>query len=229
MNTNGPRWKRLLGEGLVILASVYLAIVLEGRSDDRQRTEEAIDALVQLRAELRADRADLTEVMAEQANLDRQYARLDGWLADPASLPADSFTALLDSVAFSNRTMFPRSSAWTTMVTSGQLRFLRDPALVTHLANLYENVNPRIEYNGEFYDRAQVEVVGTAVPLVWDSGRGRFLTGDADVIAGLRGRLRYLHVAWNGWYLMYLGEYVGDLESRIRDVEAYLETHGHGD
>ena len=67
----GVSWRRLLSEAVVIVASVYLAIVLEGMSDDRDRATEAVDALVQLVEELRKDRSDVAEVIAEQENLSR--------------------------------------------------------------------------------------------------------------------------------------------------------------
>jgi hypothetical protein len=37
---HGVSWRRLLSEAVVIVASVYLAIVLEGMSQDRDRASE---------------------------------------------------------------------------------------------------------------------------------------------------------------------------------------------
>lgn len=218
--------QRLLGEAFVIVVSVYLAIFLQERADDRERTEEALDALVQLRAELRSDRSDLSEVLAEQREIDVRYARVDRWLSEPRTAPAESLTAALDSLGYSNRTMFPRKSAWTTMVASGQLRYLRDPGLVVRLANLYENVNPRLEYNGRFYDEANEDVMGGTAPLTWDAERGTFLVDDPRGVAGFRNRLRYLHLAMNVWYLRYLEDYGEQLEARLAEVDGYLAAHG---
>ena len=66
---HGVSWRRLLSEAFVIVASVYLAIVLEGMSDERDRASEAVDALVQLVEELRKDRADVAEILVEQESL----------------------------------------------------------------------------------------------------------------------------------------------------------------
>ena len=117
----GVSWRRLLSEAVVIVASVYLAIVLEGMSDDRDRATEAVDALVQLVEELRKDRSDVAEVIAEQENLSRLYVNLRRWFEDPSSMPADSVQETLDLVAWSNRTMFPRGAAWTTVVAGSSL------------------------------------------------------------------------------------------------------------
>ena len=46
------------------------------------------------------------------------------------------------------------------MVAARQLVDLGDPALVSRLANLFENLNPRLEYNGEISDDW---VIGIAV------------------------------------------------------------------
>ena len=98
---HGVSWRRLLSEAVVIVASVYLAIVLEGMS----------------------------EVLVEQENLSRQYVNLLRWFGDPSSMPVDSVHESLDVVAWSNRTMFPRGAAWTTRVAAGQLRYLDDAPL----------------------------------------------------------------------------------------------------
>jgi hypothetical protein len=222
-------WQRLLGEAFVIVISVYLAIFLQERADDRERTEEAIDALVQLREELRSDRSDLLEVLAEQRQIDLRYARVDQWLSARDGAPTDSLTAALDSLAYSNRTMFPRKSAWTTMVASGQLRYLGDPGLVVRLANLYENANPRLEYNGRLYDEENIDVLGSAAPLAWDAERGAFPSDDPRAIDGLRNRLRYVHLSQTRWYIQYLEEYGEQLEARLAEVNAYLATQGRSD
>ena len=220
---HGVSWRRLLSEAFVIVASVYLAIVLEGMSGERDRASEAVDALVQLVEELRKDRADVAEILVEQESLSRQYLNLLRWFGDPTSMPADSVQESLDTVAWSNRTMFPRSAAWTTMVAAGQLRYLDDAALVTRLGNLYENVNSRIEYNGAMYDENLNEVMRTTVPATWNFGNQTLLTVDPIQVITLRGQLHYLHVAFNGWYLWYLAQYAEQLDGLISDVERYLD------
>lgn len=220
---HGVSWRRLLSEAVVIVASVYLAIVLEGMSEDRDRASEAVDALVQLVEELKKDRADVAEVIAEQESLSRQYVNLRRWFKAPSSMPADSVQQTLDTVAWSNRTMFPRGAAWTTMVAAGQLRYLDDVALVKRLGDLYENVNPRLEYNGAAYDENLNATMRESVPTVWDFEGRRLLTGDPDAVARVQGQLRYLHVTFNGWYLWYLAQYAEQLDGLISEVEAYLD------
>lgn len=63
------------------------------------------------------------------------------------------------------------------MVASGQLRYLGDPGLVVRLANLSENRNPRLQYNGRLYDEDVADLLGRAAPLAWDAERGASARG----------------------------------------------------
>lgn len=218
----------MLVQGLLIVVSVYVAIVLEGISADHRDAREAREALAQMLGEMRQDRADLQEIRAEQLERDRQYVSLDRWLSAPASIPADSFTAALDAVTGSNRTLYPRRSAWTTMVAAGQLRDLDDPELVTRLGNFYESVNDRVIDNGNDYDASLDDVGRNSAVHVWDPSAGRLLTSEAAEIAVFRNQLHYLHYSWNRWYLDLLGDYERQLDALIGELETYLQAHGGG-
>ena len=106
-------------------------------------------------------------------------------------MPGDSVQEYLDIITTSNRTMFPRRSAWTTMVASGQLTELDNPDLVTRLGNLYENLNERLEYNGRYYDSDLSEFAPGYVASIWDTHNVRLLTNDPVALAGFRNRLRF--------------------------------------
>ncbi|MGD8495427.1 MAG: DUF6090 family protein [Gemmatimonadales bacterium] len=221
-------WRDILVQGLLIVVSVYLAIVLEGISADRRDAREARQALVQMLGEMRQDRADLQEIRAEQRERDGQYADLDRWLSAPASMPADSFAAALSAILGSNRTLYPRRSAWTTMVAAGQLRDLDDPELVTRLGNFYESVNDRVIDNGNDYDASVDDVGRNSAIHYWDPSAGRLLTSEAAETAVFRNQLRYLHESWNVWYLDLLGAYERQLDALIGEIETYLQAHGGG-
>jgi len=219
-------WGRLAAEGLVIVASVYLAIGLEGRAQDRERAEEATAALAQLREELRSDQADIGEIRAAQEGLADHYRNLMDWFANPASMPGDSVQEALDHLTTNNRTMFPRSSAWTTMVASGQLTELDNPALVTRLGNLYENINDRLIYNGEYYDTDLSRFAFGPGVSTWDSQTRRLLTRESRALAEFRNHLYRLYHAWNQYYLALLDEYEAEVEGLIDAVGEHLQEQG---
>ena len=219
-------WGRIALESALIFGSVYLAIQLESRSQDRRDVREARAALAQLLGELRRDADDLAEVRASQDSLSERYAAISRWLEDPTTVPGDSMTAALEYLGLNNRTMFPRQAAWTTMLAAGQLPDLDDPALVTGLGDLYENIIPRLEYNGRYYDEDLNAAFNMGVVEIWDSARMRFAPGGEAVAIRLREHIRRLWYAWNQYYIDLLDAYGERLVDAAGAVESYLERHG---
>lgn len=219
-----PPWSRILGEGALIIVSVYVAILLEGMSQEREARTSAHLALVQMLGEMREDSADVEEIREEQLTRIKQYKDLDEWLAKPDSVPLDSMAETLDLVFFSNRTLYPRRSAWTTMLAAGQLAELDSPGLVLRLGDFYESLNARVVDNGDDYDDNLNDVARNSAPEYWDGANGRLLTTDVDELVKFRNQLRYLHISWNVWYLDLLDQYQLTLDSLILEIESYLES-----
>ncbi len=197
-----------------------MAIVLEGQSAERGRKDEARAALQQLRAELVLDRADAQDVVEAQRRIGIDYSDLIRWLENPATMPTDSFDVVIRRVGFSNPTAYPRKGAWSALSSTGLLSAIGDPELVVRVADHYENLVARVEYNGNDYDELLNATMVESVPTVWDRVRAR-PTGD---LTALRGRLDYLATAWNGYYQELLATYVAELDGLIIDVDAYLAS-----
>lgn len=226
MNLPKLPWTKLLAEGALIIVSVYFAIVLEGMSQDREEKLAAHTALAQMLDEMREDQSDVSEIRAEQIERDRQYRTLIKWLANPESLSPDMVGDALDAIFFSNRTLYPRRSAWTTMIAARQLAEIDDPALVTRLGNFYESFIVRVIDNGYDYDDNLNAIARTSASEIWDGVNRRLLTTDARQITVFRNQLRFMHLAWNLWYLDLLGEYGRTMDSLILEIESYLEENG---
>jgi hypothetical protein len=227
MNDNSPRikWRKLLLEGAMVVASVYVAIFLQGISDEHAHHQEAGRALILLRGELARDREDLNVIMAAQQDRDVRHRRLDRWLRDVAGAPSDSVAADIHALFSINRTLFPRSASWATMIAAGELNDLDDPELVSRLADFYENRNTRLEYNGSAYDNWVVQVAQTGIPEVWDQSSGNFISRDPIAIARLRGRLAGIHELGLG-FISLLEQWREALDSLISEVDLYLRTQG---
>jgi hypothetical protein len=216
--------RRVLGEGALIVASVYLAIVLEGWSSQRAEAADARAGLQQVRSELLADRADLQEILQEQRELSALYQRLLAWLDAPASMPTDSVHRALVRLGATNRTMFPRRGAWTSMVSSGRLAAVGDDRLVARLGSFYGNITERLEYNGRDYDYNLNEVARVTVSEVWDRS-SREPIGD---LRSLRNQLAYVDLAWTQFYLDLLAEYEAELLAVLEDLDRHLGLEGSG-
>lgn len=215
-------WVKLLGEGALIIVSVYFAIVLEGMSQDREAELSAHTALAQMVGEMRKDSADLDEIREEQLATDRQYKALDQWLESPESAPLDLVAEATDAIFYSNRTLYPRSSAWTTMVAAGQLGELDAPGLVARLGDFYESLIPRVIDNGNDYDESLNDIARNSATKIWDGVSGQLLTTDVRQLAVFRNQLRYMHLSWNVWYLDLLDDYERRLDALVLEIEAYL-------
>lgn len=222
MSGRGGRipWRRFLGEALLIIVSVYVAIVLEGLSSDRERREEANDALLQLRGELVLDRTDAQRVLEYQRGLASDYTTLIDWLGHPATMPTDSAGALLKRISLSNPTAYPRKGAWAALSSTGLLSAIDDPELVIRIADHYENLVARVEYNGNDYDELLNATMMESVPKAWDRVESRSI-GD---LTEVRSRLDYLATDWNGYYRELLTAYAEALDSLVSDVDRYLES-----
>ena len=220
-------WTKILGEGLLIIVSVYLAIFLEGVSQDREGKISAQLALGQMLGELREDSEDVEEIREEQLARNKQYENLDEWFASPDTMPLDAVAETLDLVFYSNRTLYPRRSAWTTMLASGQLAELDSPGLVLRLGDFYESLNARVVDNGNDYDESLNDIARNSAPDYWDGVNRRPLTTDVHELTRFRNQLRYLHISWNIWYLDLLDHYQQTLDSLILEIETYLATENH--
>lgn len=220
-------WMRFLGEAVLIVSSVYLAIALEGASAERSQRSEAVAALTALRVELESDQSDAREIIALQEEQGRSSDRIQAWLAYPETLPADSFSAALLHVLTDNRTMFPRKASWTTMVSEGQLAVLGAPDLIGRLANLYEHSNVRLEYNGDRYDDTTQDLLRSHLPYVWDFNGRRLLADDAASIRTFASMMLQVQ-RQNRGYTALLTAWATEVESVQAMVESYLSLRGGG-
>jgi hypothetical protein len=219
-------WAKLFGEGALIIVAVYFAIVLEGMSQEREAELAAHTALAQMLGEMREDSADVDDIRAMQFVRDKLYIDLDQWLESPESIPLDSMAESVDSIFLSNRTLYPRRSAWTTMVAAGQLGELDAPDLVARLGNFYESVTVRVIDGGEDYDENLNDIGRNSATEIWDGGNGRLLTTDVRRLTVFRNQLRYMHIGWNLWYLDLLDNYQQTLNSLMLEIESYLWANG---
>ena len=226
MSGQAFKLQRVAGEAVLIIASVFVAIVLEGMWQERVQATEARAALGQLLNELREDRVEVERVIARQLEIDGEFAELRSWLAEPSTLPADAFNKNMDSISLDNTGLYGRQSAWSNMVASGYLPLLNDSALVSLLADLYERRMTRLLANNENYDNINIALMRVAGAAIWDGDNRRLLTDDPLAISSFRGELRYVHIAWTKWYIDFCYRYAGALDELIVDVEAYLQEYG---
>jgi hypothetical protein len=222
-----PVWRKIVAkmvvEFLVILVSVYLAVALEGASQDRTEFEQAVEALTQLLGELREDRTDFRRIVGLQDELGRRYEDLVRWLDNPETMPPDSVGMALTAV-WENPTLFPRQASWRMMIASGQLSDLQQPELMLQLGHLYETAYSRLDYHSRFYDQGLSDLFQREVSPKWDPVARTLRTDDLAEIRRLRSDLGWVHGAFSAYYVETLREYSIELDAVIAAVEDFLEV-----
>jgi len=218
---------RLAGEAVMIVISVYTAIVLQGISNDRDQRALARESLLTVRSELMAEQQLALRYARQKKERGVLFSRLSKWLNSDGSIPADSFGVALEGILTGNITAFPRRAAWTTMVSKGQLEFVGNAELVGRLADLYDRWADRIRYNGQGYDEALWSVSRTTLPSIWDRRSSRFLRSDREARLELDGQLFQLEI-WNDSYGALLDRWAETIGQALDDIDQSLGLHRGG-
>ena len=227
MQKQRPPLLRWVGEFVLIVGSVFLAVYLEGASQRRAEHEAARVALAQLLGELREDLLDFDRIIAHQTALDSTYSDIHRWLGQASGVPLDSLEDALVRVSVDNFTLFPRRASWATMVNSGQLTDLDAPELVLLLGKLYETAYARIDYNSSDYDESlQATLLASRTGIHWHTLGTDPLSDDRAAVAEVASALEWIHITWNVWYRDLLVEYRPSLQEAILAVEAELDRGG---
>ena len=220
MSSAGGRWGRLLAEGLLIVASVYLAIFLEGLSQEADRRAEARVGLEQLVAELRLDLQDVDRVRGFQEERVHQYQEFLRLLQTPEGPTLDSIAAMANRIASGNWTLYPRKGGWTTLRDGGLLSHISDRGLAVRIADHYENRTARIEDNGALYDREW----GPSVLYTLTEADAWVELGRVDDVEKLRSRTRFFEETWTSYYAELIAEYGEQIEELVGEIDRHLAT-----
>lgn len=213
---------RFGGEAILIVASVFVAILLESMWQDHRERQDARESLAQVRLSLAEDRAFFDRVEEEQRAAAERILLLTEWFASPRYPPSEEVEAAL---AYSMPiSIWPRRAAWNTMVSAGQLQLLNAPNLTTRIGDYYEHHLRRIEYNGRQYDDAFVEIFEGELPYIWDLEHRKMLTADPVRVVQFRNRLLQLY-SWIEYYLEAVDRNRILLEDLIEDIDRYLQSH----
>jgi hypothetical protein len=210
---------RIGSEAVLIIASVFVAILLESMWQDRAERQDAREALAQVRTSLAEDRVFFDRVEQEQRDAAERIELLIRWFSNPVSPPGEDVLEALDyQMPIS---IWPRRAAWNTMVSAGQLQLLGAPDLTTRIGDYYEHHLRRIEYNGRQYDDAFIDIFEGDLPGIWNFEQREPLTADPARLAEFQNRLLQLY-KWIEYYLASVETNRRLLETLIEDIDNYL-------
>jgi hypothetical protein len=211
---------RFGGEAILIVVSVFVAILLESMWQDRTEEKEARESLAQVRLSLLEDKEFFDRVEKEQRIAAEQTQLLIQWFSDPETLPKEQVHEVFLSYTMPI-SIWPRRAAWSTMVSAGQLQLLDAPGLTTKIGDYYEHHLRRIEYNGRQYDDSFSAVAEGELPHIWDFGNQQLLTTDPIRLTKFRNRL--LRVSdWIDYYLESVDRNRRLAEELVVEIDQYL-------
>lgn len=134
-DTQQTPWKRVLLEGVVIVASILLAFAIDAWWNNRIEQQREHEQLVSMRAEFQASLSGLDEVLTSveghAENVESFIALLKAAGDEPALIPGP----LLGS-AITWRTSDVSTSTLDALMASGDLNLLRNVELRANLAGL---------------------------------------------------------------------------------------------
>ncbi len=216
--------KRLLfkfgGEAVLIVVSVFVAILLESMWQDHREAQDARESLAQVRLSLMEDREFFDRVEIEQRKTADNLHKLIEWFGEPETLPNDLVQGFFVNYEMPI-SIWPRRAAWETMVSAGQLQLLRAPELTTRIGDYYEHHLRRIEYNGRQYDDAFVSVWEGDMPQIWDLKEGRLIITDPARLVHFRNRVVQLE-EWTQFYIDSVHRNRAVLDELIEDIGLFL-------
>ena len=138
---------------VVVLLGVYLAIFFENKAEDQSREADARTLLANVLSELELDEGEILGRRQDQLEAATAAESMMDLLAKAS--PADD--AVMDSIMNEpwvfNPTVFPRRSAYSALVASGNMGYLSDTDLTLRLANLYEHHYVRLVRHGDWTDK----------------------------------------------------------------------------
>ena len=141
---------KLALEGLVILASILVALFLEGWRDDRELARDVALELVSVGLELERNR-DI--VLAELSAIDRIVTATDDLLVALGEDPDRDFVQVADSLAWLAATwvptLDPSLGAVDALISSGRLAQVGNPELRLGLAGLRDVFLDATEEQGQ--------------------------------------------------------------------------------
>jgi hypothetical protein len=197
LSSQGITVAQLAFQLVVTIVGVYIAIHLQDAADQRMRTRAADRTLAAIHLELGQDEQGIEAIIREQRNLVDAARRLAAAVRNPATEDT-VLERLIERELIPSRTFFSRAAAYATLLSAGQLEFVRDQQVRLALAQIYEHDYVRLERNGEVSDGIH-DVFRHSIVDYWDYHLHRPIASreNADIVLS-----NAIHrvVAFSGYY-----------------------------
>jgi hypothetical protein len=154
------QWSRIVVELALLVAGILIALAVNNWMDERRETRTEREYLELLGRDLEQDLDTLDEIRRfEEAQIAASILVFRGLRRGVAPADREAVSAALGQLT-SRRTLRLRRAAYTNLLSTGDLRLIRNAALRDRIVRLYEN-NERAQTirdrnNQEYVDRIYV-------------------------------------------------------------------------
>ena len=221
-NTQGITLEQFAFQFIVVLLGVYLAIFFEGKAEDRSRAAEAGAMLQSVVGELEFDEREILEVRQAQAEYVSASETLMDLLMTASQAEEARIDSILDGPMMINLTVFPRRAAYSALVSSGNMGYLKDPDLALDLADLYEHHYVRLINHGDYLDQT---IQGNFWPTMYarylDRPNGRLRQFGEGANVEFRNLVYQQHIQ-HSTYINRLDEVLEEVRAAKGRLEEYL-------
>jgi len=160
-NTNKIQWKRISAEGAAIVASILLAFAIDAWWDSVQADINTKEILGAVRLEMESNLSSLQDSIEHHIGI-----------VEAVSVAQDqgSIDGVLDSAVIDVEVFEPSTGALDTLVATGMLGDIDDPALQISLgafAGFTTDLRERESRTVEFRDAARRRIAAIGEPI-WD-------------------------------------------------------------
>jgi hypothetical protein len=133
----GIPWKRLLAESIAIVASILFAFAIDAWWEEQGRIDDEIESLSLIHRDL----TDTVEQLAGYRDFAETgaHAAVDAYGAITGPGPYDAETIRDDMLLVDRRTVVIPRAAYTDLLSTGNLRVIRDRVLRDEIVRFYES------------------------------------------------------------------------------------------
>ena len=156
-------WSHTLGEFLIVIAGVLIALAIDQWNDDRLERQQEVDAIARILAELKGDLRSFDLVLKAIGEKEDSLLRVRDVLISDAQMDPSAFLSdIVVGANFGWNQGMARRSTYDSLVGSGKLGIIVDPVIrikITTYYRYYKDSYNRIDERETGYPALSYQLV----------------------------------------------------------------------
>ncbi len=151
-NKTGKYLKYSVGEILLLVIGILIALQINNWNDNRLLVELQKDFILNIKEDLKMDRENLQNIISIQKEKYDYTQRLLNEMPNINQENKKQLDSLMNSILYENPTFFPVIGSYQSALSSGKFARFKGNTVTSDIASLYENYYSRLVYVGEALD-----------------------------------------------------------------------------